>query len=651
MTEKIHVLYVDDEIVLLNLGKLFLERYGDYLVIPAQGVEEAIDQLKHNTFDIIISDYQMPVMDGIEFLKHLKAGGDTTPFILFTGKGREEVIIDAFDNGADFYLQKGGEPKSQFAELSKKIQSAVSRRRAEIDLLKKNEEIHAAYEEIAATEEELRSNLEEIVRQEHDLRNSKRELSDIINFLPDATFVINLKGIVVAWNRAMEEMTGIPPEQMIGRGNYEYALPFYHERRKIMVDLILNDDPKTAQKYPDITRKGRYLFSEIFIPHFNEGRGSFLWFTASPLYDSEGNLKGAIESIRDITEWKNTKEELEESEEKYRNVVEDQTEFICRFRPDGTHIFVNDAYCRYFDKEREEIIGKRFKPRLHPGDREIVSRQMASLTRECPTINIDQRIIMSDGSVRWQRWNDRAIFDKNGILKEYQSVGRDITEQKEMEDALTSANKNLKLLSSITRHDIRNQLTSLMGNLGMLEDMQIALSQKVYLQNIQAAAQRISDMIQFTKEYECIGAHAPIWQKCHSLVDTAAEHAPLGHITVINELPLNAEVYADPLIVKVLYNLMDNATRYGGKITTIRFFALKHEDSHVLVCEDDGIGLPEDEKERIFEREFGKNSGIGLYLSREILSITGLSIRECGVYGEGARFEIEVPEGSWQDCL
>ena len=205
-------------------------------------------------------------------------------------------------------------------------------------------------------------NITERKRAEEALKESECRMEDIISFLPDATLVIDKNGTVLAWNRAMEAMTGVPAEQMIGKGDYEYTLPFYHERRPITVDLVLHHDPAIVAKYPVMKKEGNTLFSEIFIPHLNKGRGAHLWFMASPLYDADGNLAGAIESIRDITDRKHAEQALHESEERYHNVVEDQTEFICRFLPDGTHIFVNGAYCRYFNKKREEIIGHQFKP-------------------------------------------------------------------------------------------------------------------------------------------------------------------------------------------------------------------------------------------------------------------------------------------------
>jgi len=134
----------------------------------------------------------------------------------------------------------------------------------------------------------------------------------------------------------------------------------------------------------------------------------------------------------------------------------------------------------------------------------------------------------------------------------------------------------------------------------------------------------------------------------HLLHQLNPVNPPLGKVTVKNDLPAGTEVFAGPLVVKVFYNLMDNAVRYGGKITTIRFSALESGDDQVIVCEDDGDGIVAAEKEKIFERGFGKNTGLGLALSREILDITGITITETGEPGKGARSEMVVPNGAWR---
>ena len=234
------------------------------------------------------------------------------------------------------------------------------------------------------------------------------------------------------------------------------------------------------------------------------------------------------------------------------------------------------------------------------------------------------------------------------IEMEADELHKEVQVRRQAEDALSLANKKLNLLSSITRHDINNQLTVLVGYLELLERKQPDSSFSLYFNKINSAAERISTIIQFTKTYESIGINAPVWQNIHLLVDTAAKDGSLGDIRLMNEVPAGAEVFADPLIVKVCYNLMDNAVRYGGKIMTIRFSVEESSDGYMIVCEDDGVGIPAMEKEKIFERGFGKNTGLGLFLSSEILAITGITIRETGKPGKGARFEMTVPKGAWR---
>lgn len=225
----------------------------------------------------------------------------------------------------------------------------------------------------------------------------------------------------------------------------------------------------------------------------------------------------------------------------------------------------------------------------------------------------------------------------------------DITYIRKAEIALGISNKKLTLLSSITLHDINNQLLSLNGFLELLHRQVPDPALEHFFDRIADASSQISAMILFTKEYEQIGVNVPIWQNCFTVIDKATKEAPLGQIMVKNDLPPGAEVFADPLIIKVFYNLMDNALRYGGKITTIRFSVEKRGDEHIIVCEDDGNGVIAQEKEQIFERGFGKNTGLGLALAREILGITCITIHETGEPGTGARFEIVVPEGVFRE--
>jgi PAS domain S-box-containing protein len=252
-----------------------------------------------------------------------------------------------------------------------------------------------------------------------------------------------------------------------------------------------------------------------------------------------------------------------------------------------------------------------------------------------------------DGSTFPARLDGFRIKDSNGVIT-VRIAFSDISDIRLVEDALRVSNKKLNLLSSITRHDINNELTVLLGYLEMLEMKLPDPPFNEYFYKAAAAANRITVMIKFTREYEAIGVNSPIWQDCRTIVNTAAKKTALGQVILKNDLPADTDVFADPLIGKVFYNLMDNAIRYGGKITTIRFSFKEPDGNPVLVCEDDGDGVVTAEKDKIFKRGFGKNTGLGLSLSREILSITGITIKETGEAGKGARFEMAVPKGAWR---
>jgi signal transduction histidine kinase len=295
---------------------------------------------------------------------------------------------------------------------------------------------------------------------------------------------------------------------------------------------------------------------------------------------------------------------------------------------------------------------------LNPDDR---AHALGILGERGQVRNLEVPVHSGDGSVQFGLISMENIVIGNVPCLLTTMV--DITEQKMLEHemefherevmrfsrSLDMAIRKLNLLSSITRHDINNQLTVLMGYLEILQMAQRGTSSEEYVRKASTSAQRISAMIQFTKTYESIGVRAPVWQDIRSLADTAAQEVQLGRVMLINDLPAGTAVFADPLTVRVFYNLMDNAVRYGGKITTIRLSVEEGDGGvPVIVCEDDGYGIPAGEKERLFERGYGKNTGLGLFLAREILNITGMTIRETGGPGNGARFEIMVPKDSFR---
>ncbi len=623
MTDTLRVLYVDDDPILLKTGKFYLERKGEFTVDSLTSANEAFTRINTVRYDAIVSDYQMPGMDGIDFLKKIRASGNTIPFILFTGKGREEVVINALNEGADFYHQKGGEPEALFAELAHKIKSAVNRhtaedalhkseekyrrivetshegiwsmdehfvanyvnnrmaemlgysveeilgktitsfmseeeladnqkklgqrmngqpgyyerrfkakdgtiltfnvsatpimddkglfkgsfamltditarKRAEEELKKNAEELHASYEEITATEEELRANLDQMTRQELELQESKQKLTDILDFLPDATFVIDRQGMVIAWNHAMEEMCGIKAAEILGKGNYEYSIPLYKERRPILVDLIFHDDPSIAAKYPSLKRDGQTLIAEATIPDLYNGRGATIWFIAAPLCNNRGEIVGAIESIRDITDRKQQElallknaeelhasyEEITATEEELRANLDQMTRQeqelreskqeltdIIEFLPDATFVLDrqgiviawNHAIEEMTGISKEEMIGKGDHAYTIPfyGDRrkhlldlidledEELQAKYQHVTRKGHTLYAETftpALFGGKGAYVWVTGSPLFDLQKNRIGA-IESV-RDITKRKQAEEELKESRRQLDSMAT-----------------------------------------------------------------------------------------------------------------------------------------------------------------------------------------------------------
>ncbi len=457
---------------LLKYSLSFL-RYCSLVFCKEIQEDEVVQNHKEN-YDVIISDYQMTGIDGIQFLTQIRKKFRKIPFILFTGKGREEVVIQAINSGADFYLQKGIETKSQFAELAQMIREATSRKRAE-QALRENEEQFRILSEQSILG---------------------------IGIIQD--------GIFQYFNEGYCAISGYSEDEIHSWNRFEYAKTVHPEDLDFVMEQI--------QK-------------------------------------KETNSPGAV-----------------------------------------THYSF-----RALNKEGEVIF-----------------------------LDLYSKTIMYHG-----RYADFVTFI-------------DITERKQAEEAIRQTNQKLTLLSSVTRHDIKNQLMVQDGYLNILEEMLPELTHNDDFLKVKTVKDHIFNLIQFTKEYEQIGINVPSWQDCRTLISIAANQANFEQITIKNDLPAGFELFADPLIVKVFYNLIDNALRYGEIITNIRFSVQERDGSYIILCEDDGIGIQAEDKSEIFERGFGKNSGLGLTLAKDILDISGITILENGEPQKGARFEIVVPIGKWR---
>ena len=184
---------------------------------------------------------------------------------------------------------------------------------------------------------------------------------NIIDFLPDATFVIDIKGHVIAWNRAMEELTGVSAESMIGKGDYEYALPFYGEKKPMLANLIFMPEVEIEKRYDTIEKIGDTLVVDIFIQTFRPG-GVYFWAKASPLFDSQGTIIGAIETIRDITDRKRAEQEMERNRQRMAEII--------NFLPDATFVIDIEGKVIAWNRAMEELTGVSAESMIGKGDYE-----------------------------------------------------------------------------------------------------------------------------------------------------------------------------------------------------------------------------------------------------------------------------------------
>ena len=272
---------------------------------------------------------------------------------------------------------------------------------------------------------------------EEALLSSEQRLADIIEFLPDATLVIDKEGKVIAWNRAIEIMTGVKAAEILGKGDYEYALPFYGERRPILIDLALHPESEREKSYTHIQKMGDILFGEAYTPGLIGGK-THLSATASVLRDAGGETVAAIECIRDDTQRRRAQEELKSAEERYRSIFENAQEGIYRSTPEGRIILANKAMANMFGyKTPEELmtnvtdVARQFY--VNPEER---TKLIKIIEEQGTVVNHETQFHRNDGSVFWVSMTMQGVRDEKGQILYYEGIDEDITARKEMDERM-----------------------------------------------------------------------------------------------------------------------------------------------------------------------------------------------------------------------
>ncbi len=274
----------------------------------------------------------------------------------------------------------------------------------------------------------------EVQKRTKELRETTDYLNNLIRCANAPVVVLNDHGAVTIFNEAFERMSGRTEEEMRGRS----------------LDILYPDTSRiqALNRIAQAQREGKDLYAEEgLIRHRDGGIAVGLWNSANIYADAGGELIATIVHGEDVTERRKAEEALRESEERYRAVVENQAELICRYTSDWRLTFVNEAYCRYTGKDREELIGKSFMPFIPEGQRGKVEEYHAKLLDpRVQEVRHEHQVIDRHGALRWQEWVNHGIFDDQGVLVEYQSVGRDTTDLKRAEEALQNSETQYRAL-------------------------------------------------------------------------------------------------------------------------------------------------------------------------------------------------------------
>ncbi|HEX3000829.1 MAG TPA: PAS domain S-box protein, partial [Methanoregula sp.] len=634
-------------------------------------------------------------------------------------------------------------------------------KRVEEELIKKTEDLHAAYEELASTEEELRQNYDALRKQEQALKVSEEKYRLLTEVTNDVIYLIDPKGTITHISPQIIRY-GYVPEEVISHNFAEF--------------IVEEDIPRAAADMETTLATGKSVMTLIRV---RDKTGGIHWLedNAAPVYDNSGAAIAISGILRDVTGRKRIEDALRGSEAKFRALVENSLDgfFITDFT--GLLLFANQAAGKIIDHpDYQALIGKRnVMEFVSPESRDEVIRDLGQVAAGTDAYLVEYKLVTGTGRQIWvecvgkkipfqggeamlvsmrevteRKENEIArariesalreseakfrtlaehsfdgimILDESGTILfrnraaativdvdydegkpagknalEYiapesraaalsnldlvrrgsssypvsypaitekgrriwvECIGkqivfqnvpailisfRDVSSRKQMEEALIRANRQLSLLTSITRHDVLNKIAVIQGYLALSQKKGAGQDYPALLARIASTIDTIREQVEFTRVYQNLGTKEPEWQSLQKVL--ASVHLP-DSVKLQNNLAMG-EVYADLMLEKVFFNLIDNSLRHGERVTEIRLESRADPDGITIIVEDNGIGIPAHEKDKIFERGYGKNTGLGLFLAREILGITGMTIRETGVEGKSARFEIRVPQNAYR---
>jgi PAS domain S-box-containing protein len=599
----LYVLHVDDDPALLKISKQNLIEMGTFKMDNACSVDEAFEKLSKGKHDVVVSDFEMPRKDGLTFLKELREKNSNIPFILFTEKGREEVAIRALNLDADRYVNKNGPAEVVYRELADAIKKTFER--------KKSREL---------------------------LQASELKYRELANSLPNIVFESDINGKVEFVNDKGLDIAGISREE-------------FEKGVNIMQFIIPEDRQKAAENMQ------RLLSSENYVPDeyvfLRKDGSTFPTLTTITLRKSKDKVTGLRGLVVDISERKKAEEALKQTEENHKTLLNSANVLIQSVNAECRYVYVNDEWKKtlgYTDKDLEVIT------MMNVIRKDQITHCMnifKSVVSGNPVYDVETVFVAKDGKEIVVHGNACPIF-KEGKFASTDAFFLDITERKKNEEKLKEnsrrialMNEKLSVVGSLTRHDVRNKLSAVTGYAYLLKKKhgdQVDIVDG--LSKMEQAVKESVRIFEFAKMYEQLGLEELTFIDVEDKVKEAIALFSGSHPNIINECN-GLTVLADSFLRQLFFNLIDNTIKYGKKALNINIHYEKTEHGDLeLLYEDDGIGIPFENKPRLFEEGFstGGSTGFGLFLTKKMMDIYGWKIEENGEPGMGAKFILTIPK-------
>ncbi len=626
------ILLVDDDFCLLQIAKKILEAEGLFIIDCVSSVDEAYQKLSMSHYDAIISDFEMPKKNGLTFLKELREKKNEIPFILFTGKSREEMAVKALKLGADGYITKQGNPETVYGELTYTLQNSIE----------KNE----SKQKLAESEMSLFS--QKTIDSTPNLIHCKKALKAL-------QCLDNISQIA--------EKQNVPLDEVLQKTNE--MLPKIWQYSDVACSRIIFENKQyTSNGFKETVWKQQaniLLFDRI------TGCVQVFYLEEKPTVSSEGPFLEDERIVIDIIAehiGRIAKQKDHESRVRFQiNLLNSVDQSVVMVDENRKIRFWNKASENLYGWSEKEVLGKDIIDVTGNGER-LDSETIMQRLRSSSSVTSEISVICKDGTEVSVIVNRSPLFDDNGNYFGSVSVVTNISELKKMQRDLAIAlealsytinnsellNEKLRVVGSLTRHDVRNKLSVIAGYAYLLKKRHKDTPDIVEkLDQIEAAIRDIVGIFNFSKIYEQLGVEKLTVIDVGSTIDSATKlFSSTISFKIINECNGTC-LLADSFLVQLFYNLLDNTRKYGQKVTEVKISCeIGLDGGLILIYEDNGVGISYGDKPFLFKEghSTGDSTGLGLFFIKRMLDVYGWQIQETGEPGKGAKFVIHIPKGS-----